>query len=188
MDETLTADPVICRCPGCKREAPADISHWRCEFGERPAPYAMREKILICPDCGNREVQVVNAWWEVELDETKLWDIDAADQPYIERIVGVYLVNRAERTYLCTSTPSYWLRCVGNCVRLKEGVPDEEPDYFGSRLQDKYENNASMKDSDGYHDCADVDRLPADQLFHHADIEAESYDEAAREIDGGWVF
>lgn len=171
---------IMAKCPDCGA---------RGEAGFTPETFmkirnTLNECAWRCPHCNSEQVELLVDLWEVEFDETEFWTIDEADKPFIAKIVGTYLFDRNERTFLCSSTPAYWLQCVGQYVRLVEGLDPEANDYQGEHIRDKYENQASMKDADGYYECRDVDNLPATQLHHHTDIEATDFEEALDELDG----
>lgn len=74
-------------------------------------------------------------WWCVAIDETRHWNIDEADKPFIERIVGIYFYDAREYTYCCEITPSHHLRYVQDSIFFKSDTPDEKRD----ELINKYE-------------------------------------------------
>lgn len=85
----------------------------------------------------------------VALDETRNYNIDPKDAPYIERIVGIYLLDRNLHTYLCESVPSYYLIHLYDEVWVRGDVDAEKREALG----EKYENWGG---DDTYVHCSDL--------------------------------
>lgn len=69
--------------------------------------------------------KIPNDWWFVGLpDDLGHWNIKPELKKYIERILGVYLFNRAEHTHCCELTPSHFLIDVEHDVHLTLDCPE----------------------------------------------------------------
>lgn len=81
-------------------------------------------------------------------DETGNYNIAAVDKPHIERIVGVYLLDRNSKTNCCEIVPSYFLIHLYDSVWVKENgkLDDDERE----RLCERYE---SLESEDIYVHC-----------------------------------
>ena len=108
----------------------------------------------------------------VALNETRHYLIDPADKPYIDRILGVYILDRSERTHCCEITPSYSLEHVYDTVVASFDCPDD----IRERLDERY---AHLGGDDIYVHCSVIDALPADRIrVWRGDDPIESDDEA----------
>lgn len=114
--------------------------------------------------------------YAIALDETGHYEIDAADRPYIERIVGVYVFDRSERTHLCELTPSYYLIHLYDEVRLTPLGMDCEDER---RLDEIYQKYEYCESQDIYVHCHSVERLLAQAeerpftVYHYGEPENE---------------
>jgi len=99
--------------------------------------------------------------YAVALDETDHYTIEEADRPYIEKIMGVYLFDRNQRTHCCELTPSYWLTHLYDQVILTEvGRALEELDGFAADMfYQEYEQCASDGIYTHYVHCHSIDAL-----------------------------
>ncbi len=70
------------------------------------------------------EEKIKPDWWAVEIDETRNWNLDDKDRPFVEKITGVYFYDRNEHTHCCELTPSYYLRTLGSSIHFKSDTPD----------------------------------------------------------------
>lgn len=115
----------------------------------------------------------------VAFDETDHYQIDDEDRPYIERIVGVYLFDRNQRTHCCELTPSYWLIHLYDEVRLTPLGMDCDDEYRLDEIYQKYEYNGG---DDIYVHCHSVERIIAKAdakpftVYHYGDTEVDEDD------------
>jgi hypothetical protein len=107
--------------------------------------------------------------WLVSVDETRHYNIDPADLPYVEKICQVYLYDRNERTYCCELTPSYYL----DPLYVNIDFTPDTPDDLRDSLQAKY----CFEPADGaYMHARIVERFPAERKHQIGSV--ESLDEA----------
>ena len=93
----------------------------------------------------------------IAIDETRYYDIEAADKPLIKKILGVYLYDKNEVTHCCELTPSYWLIHLYNLV-----IFTEEGEALDEITRDLKRDYYEMSDSeDKYFHCHDVDEMEA---------------------------
>lgn len=112
-------------------------------------------------DTDRREIDA----YAVALDETEYYNIDPADAPHIERIMGVYLFDRNERTHCCELTPSYYL------IHLyDEIVFSTDADDVMEALDEKYAHEPS---DDIYVHCGEIEKIiregRRDRINHYGD-------------------
>ena len=98
---------------------------------------------------------IVAVW----MDETRFYNLAAEDAPFIERIIGVYILDRSERTYCCEVTPSYLLHHVYDVVTTYEETPDE----VRERLWEEYALNGG---DDIYVHCSVINALPPERIYY----------------------
>lgn len=114
--------------------------------------------------------------YAVALDETANYAIEEADQPYIEKIVGVYLLDRNQRTHCCELTPSYWLIWLYDQVVLTE-AGQKLDDLAVDALYQKYEYCGG---EDIYVHCHSIDALIERNekwtVYHYGDPEVDEDD------------
>jgi hypothetical protein len=109
-------------------------------------------------------VKVPPDWWCVSLDETSHWRIAEEDQPFIEKMLGIYIFDRAQHTYCCELTPSYFLCYIGDVAVLKPGTPDD----VRERIAETYE--CLNQGDDCYMHVRHVEALPADQKRQYGNV------------------
>lgn len=115
----------------------------------------------------------------IYLDETRHYNIAAEDRPFIEKIIGVYVLDTNEHTYCCEITPSHWCEHVYDSVVTTYDTPDDVRD----RLDEQYAHCGS----DGmYLHVSSVDRLPTDQKRTYG--VCEDLDEAREYFQGNCPF
>lgn len=118
-------------------------------------------------------------WICISLNETHYYEIDPEDKILIKEINGIYFYDKNLNTFLCTSTPSYFLMALRNQVVCIDGVPEEIRD----RLYEKYEN-APMEDS--YFECYGIDSISSDRKHEYDHPEKDK--QVVREYyQGNWV-
>jgi len=94
----------------------------------------------------------------IAIDETGHYTFPAEHQPYIEKILAVYLYDANERTHLCELTASHYLRFLHHVVHFTESgdyLPDD--DEMREELRTDYE--VENFNEDCYMHCADLERL-----------------------------
>ena len=94
----------------------------------------------------------------VAFSEKHHYQIEEKDQPHIQDIRGVYLLNRNERTFCCGMTPSYWLIHLYDEVILTEDAEEALDDYERDRLFQEYEHCGG---DDIYVHCHAIDAMIA---------------------------
>jgi len=113
--------------------------------------------------------------YAVALDETANYAIEEADRPYIKKIMGVYLLDRNQRTHCCELTPSYWLMHLYDQVVLTEAGQALD-EYAVDELQ-KYEYCGG---EDIYVHCHSIDALIERNekwtVYHYGDPEVDEDD------------
>ena len=91
----------------------------------------------------------------VSLDETREYQIDEQDKPYIEKIMGIYMYDKLQHTFCCELRPSYWLVHLYDQVILSafgnELVSDE-----ADKIYEKYENCGG---TDNYYHVSSIDHI-----------------------------
>jgi hypothetical protein len=92
----------------------------------------------------------------VALDETRHYEIDEADRPHIESIMGVYLFDARQAHHLCEITPSYWLVHLYDQVRLTADALEHLPQDEQDRIYEQYEYEGG---DDLYVHCHEIDHL-----------------------------
>ena len=122
----------------------------------------------------------------IALDETRDWTILGDDQPYIERILGVYLYDRGCYTYCCSATPSYFLDYLRTRVDLTasgEALSEERK----QEIYDRYEGcEVIMDDPSGYFDVSTINRLANEaqaegSMFHQYGLLVPAEEDMTRE-------
>jgi hypothetical protein len=111
--------------------------------------------------------------------------IKEEDQPLIQDIRGVYLLNRNERTFCCEMTPSYWLIHLYDEVNLTpeaDGLDECERDAI-------YQEYEYCGGDDIYVHCHTIDAMIENNkqnTVHHYGGTEVSYDESDYEeqMDG----
>ena len=74
-------------------------------------------------------------WHCVAFDDTRYFDIEEEDKPYIEKILTVYFFDSNEYTYCCELTPSYYLRFLNHVAYCNSDIPEDVRD----RINERYE-------------------------------------------------
>jgi len=114
--------------------------------------------------------------YAIALNETDHYAIEEADRPYIEKITGVYLLDRNQRTHCCELTPSYWLIHLYDQVVLTD-AGQELDDYAVDALYQKYENCGG---ENIYVHCHSIDALIERNekwsVYHYGDPEIDEDD------------
>lgn len=126
--------------------------------------------------------RVIDAY-AVALDETHYYNIDAADQPYINRILRVYLFDRNEQTHCCELTPSYYLIWLYASVELTDAGQALDDDARGE-LYDRYETEPG---DDCYMHCHTVDRIidakEPGTVDHYGDVPLHNLEDGISDND-----
>jgi len=122
----------------------------------------------------------------VSFDETRNYTIDPADRPFIDRILGVYILDRSSRTFCCESTPSYDLRHVYDTVVVGVDCPEDVAD----RLDATYAHNGG---DDIYVHCRVIEALPVDRIRvwggdDPTESDAEAMESAREHFQGNCPF
>ena len=123
----------------------------------------------------------------VAFSEKHHYQIKEEDQPHIEDIRGVYLLNRNERTFCCELTPSYWLIHLYDEVILTEDAEETLDDYERDRLFQEYEHCGG---GDIYVHCHTIDALlAANKPFtvHHHGRTGVRYSQANYDEQIEWL-
>jgi hypothetical protein len=95
----------------------------------------------------------------VAIDQTEYWNIPD-HMEHIEKILGVYLYDANEHTYLCEMQPSYWLYPVDNVVVFRDSADDE--------VQDDVDQVVRSNGDDGiYMHVIDIEMLIEREPEHH---------------------
>jgi hypothetical protein len=113
----------------------------------------------------------------VALDETEHYSFRSGDDQYIEKMLGVYLIDRAEQTCCCEFTPSYYLYHLYDTMVLSAAgreLADEQAD----RLSQDYEFCGGCDDC--YAHCRVIDKLAAENI-HVYGATGVSYDDSTYE-------
>ena len=118
--------------------------------------------------------------YAVALDETEHYNIDPADAPYIQRIDGVYLFDRNEKTHCCELTASYYLIYLYASVVFTDDISDD----LRNKLDEKYAHEPS---DDIYVHCHTVDRIVAAgkpyTVSHYGDVGPDDLADDLQETD-----
>jgi len=104
-------------------------------------------------------------WYCVALDETQYWNLADDDKPYVEKMLGVYIYDRASYTYCCELTPSYLLCHVTNVAVCKADTPDDARE----RINAAYECGGDGEDF--YMHVRTVEGIPDEQKHHYGNVE-----------------
>jgi hypothetical protein len=121
----------------------------------------------------------------IKFDETKFYNIQPKDEPYIGRIFGIYVFNRREATHLAELTPSYFLMYAYSWIDYKKNM--EKHERIRDDIEERYLYSGGNEDT--YMHCNVVDSYcknhPKDcYTFRN---EFESLDDAREYLQGNWV-
>jgi len=92
----------------------------------------------------------------IAIDETGHYTFPLEHQPYIEKILAVYLYDANEYTHLCELTSSHFLRFLHHVVHLTEAgenLSDERREEFYTEYEVENFNE------DQYMQCSNLERL-----------------------------
>ena len=123
----------------------------------------------------------------VAFSEKHHYQIKDEDQPHIQDIRGIYLLNRNERTFCCELTPSYWLIHLYDEVILTEDAEETLDDYQRDRLYQEYEYCGG---DDIYVHCHTIDALLAAKkpfTVHHHGRTGVRYSQANYDEQIEWL-
>ena len=91
----------------------------------------------------------------VAFDETQYYVFKGDEAEYIEKILGVYLIDLNEITHCCELTPSYYLRHIYDTMVLTE-AGEALDDFEKERLSQEYE---FCESNDKYVHCGSIDKM-----------------------------
>ncbi len=126
-------------------------------------------------------------WQFIGIDETSHWHLPAHLSSRVHRILTVFAFNRAEHTYCCEFTPSYWMHCVDYSVQYTREATEEEIAEIEDAVQ-----QVSLSDSDRYYHVQDLDRRIEEQpewvakLEHFDPCEFNTEQEVVDYIHDSW--
>lgn len=112
-------------------------------------------------------------WYCVAIDETKFWNLDPEDVPFIKQIYGVYTYDASTYTYCCELTPSYWLNFIENSFVFNPDTPEEIRDC----ILEKY---ACAGGEGFYQHVSDVKAISL--RHHYGESEDEGEDRGEAEV------
>lgn len=123
----------------------------------------------------------------VRLNETRYWNLQDEDKPFVRKMWGVYVLDRNVRTFLCEATPSYGLSHLYDYAELDIDTPEE----VRERIDERYDLGLSNMESDCYVHAHEIERLPSeDKILWSADGTAppETADEVREYWQGNFPF
>ena len=94
----------------------------------------------------------------VAIDETDHYTFPPEHEPYIKKILAVYLYNANERIHLCELTASHFMHFLHHAVYFTDAGDDlPDDDEMREELYTNYE--AENFNEDCYMHCSDLERL-----------------------------
>lgn len=118
--------------------------------------------------------------YAIARDETEFYNIDPADAPLIERIMGVYVFDRNERVHCGELTASYYLIHCYAAIHFTDAASDHDRE----RLDEKY--GYAEGDSIYIH-CRDIEKVikagQRDRINHYGDVAPNHLEDGIEDAD-----
>lgn len=104
----------------------------------------------------------------VRIDETEFWSDDVREK--VDKIYGIYLIDKSSHTHLCSATPSYAMYYMGFSI-YSDKINREELEELEMEMM---ANDCSEWVT--YMNCSNIDSMDAENFDFDFTVDHDDYD------------